>query len=91
MKKHAVALVVAAIVLAMGIGSASARDTRQNQSNPASGVSKKINAELPRPAGKMERECDINGSCTYWDCYETDEQSVCQKITWCNPGGVCER
>ncbi len=95
MKKHVIALAaVVVVVVVAGAGNAHAGNARGNlggaaQPGTVPSFPARAAAKPSRPTGKMLRECDGDGICTYWDCYETDSQSVCDMITWCNPGGAC--
>lgn len=42
-----------------------------------------------KPQEKKIKVCDEAGGaiCHYWNCYETDSQSVCDHIGWCNDYG----
>lgn len=74
MKKYAVVLVSATIVLMSGFSSASAREVR-----PTLG----IRDSLPRPTGRIVvGEC-TGSHCKLYDCRETDDQSICDYVAYC--------
>jgi len=74
MKRYAVALISATVVLMLGFGSASAREAR-----PTLG----IGDSLPKPTGRVViGEC-TGSHCRLYDCREEDYQSVCDFVAYC--------